>query len=175
MLLKLQQGDIIVTKRGSKGMLLGNTIAKLTEIGKGPMSISDITSYSSDLKHEEFEEFDITKVYRLKKKEINYSVSTHISTIIEKLDNDFLDLIWEREREIDWRKVPKFTKVEVKHSEKSKWINKYFIKYIPSSAMPYVVSSCDDFTYYGHEDNECYKYIRIYDKNEILENWYKGE
>lgn len=48
---------------------------------------------------------------------------------------------------LNWSKVPKFTRVEVKHN--NEWINAYFLKEDKSTVFshPYVVTVCDEYTY----------------------------
>lgn len=92
--------------------------------------------------------------------------------------NILLDTTFEEiKREIDWSKVPRGTKVQVKDREGGKWVNKYFIKY-ESSKEEYLFQvnkwQDDDYTGFNMEQySNFYKYCRIHPSVEIPDEWYK--
>lgn len=92
--------------------------------------------------------------------------------------NEMFDTTFEEiEREIDWTKVPRGTKVQVKDREGGKWENSYFIKY-ESSKEEYSFQANewqdDDYTRFNMEKySDFYKYCRIHESVAIPEEWYK--
>lgn len=83
----------------------------------------------------------------------------------------------EFKREIDWSKVPRGTKVQVKDREGGKWENSYFIKYESSKEeYPFQVNEWQDDDYTGfkmEQYSDFYKYCRIHESVAIPEEWYK--
>lgn len=84
----------------------------------------------------------------------------------------------EIEREIDWNKVPRGTKVQVRDDENQEWENRYFIKYIPSDdkEYPFKISKWLDDNYINLEMEylcDVWKYCRIHESVQIPEEWYK--
>ncbi len=85
-----------------------------------------------------------------------------------------LELIWEREREIDWSKVPKWTKVQVDDGY-SGIINGYFWNYSSDPVYPIEYATRDMFCF---ETNPVVDYCtkrecKIHPSVEIKEEWYK--
>lgn len=83
----------------------------------------------------------------------------------------------EIKREIDWSKVPRGTKVQVKDYEEEEWVNEYFIKY-ESSKEEYSFQANewqdDDYTRFNMEKySDFYKYCRIHESVAIPDEWYK--
>lgn len=93
--------------------------------------------------------------------------------------NEILDTTFEEiKREIDWAKVPRGTKVQVRDDENQEWENRYFIKYIPSDdkEYPFKASKWLDDNYINLKmeylcDN--WKYCRIHESVQIPDDWYK--
>ena len=168
----LRTGDIIVTKEKGNVILIGNRFKKFEHLNniKG---VTNINNYNDML--EEDAQVDnkctIEKVYRIKS---GYDYS--LKEIIEKLPETNVELVWEREeskREIDWNKVPEFTRVLVRDNEKDKWKKGYFLYYNETLTHPYVITCHGKFTY--EEGYYCggYKQIKIFDENDIKEEWCK--
>lgn len=112
--------------------------------------------------------YSIVKVFKIK----------NISNGIEFFfDEDNLNLIWERQIEIDWSKVPKWTKVQVKDCEGEEYKNRYFFRYEKDENYPFRVLMLkdDEFTGYEHNksDEEIFELCRIHPSVTILEEWYK--
>ena len=101
-----------------------------------------------------------------------YPSGLHYNRVI----HGFFDEI---EREIDWSKVPRGTKVQIRDNEKGSWRNAYFLKFIKENEeYPFRASFMkdDEFTNLKMDDNEWgYKYCRIYSSTEILPEWFKEE
>lgn len=95
----LKSGMAIEWKEGYKFLIVGQSA-----IGRnGKHSLS---TYTEDLKDNLGSvSYDIVKVYTTNNENINLN---------NIFDENYLDLIWEREREIDWSKVPTWTKVRCK-------------------------------------------------------------
>ena len=93
-----------------------------------------------------------------------YPSGLHYNRVI----HGFFDEI---EREIDWNKVPRGTKVQVKDIEKGSWRNAYFSKFIKENEeYSFRVSFVNDdkFTSLSLDDSTCsYKYCRIHPTVEI--------
>ena len=85
----------------------------------------------------------------------------------------------EIQREIDWSKVPRGTKVQVRDCEEwGRWINAYFVEQIKSTTCPFRTSffSDDGFTGSIMGDNaRLWKYCTIHESVEIPDEWYKEE
>ena len=101
-----------------------------------------------------------------------YPSGLHYNRVI----HGFFDEI---EREIDWSKVPRGTKVQIRDNEKGSWRNAYFLKFIKENEeYPFRASFMkdDEFTNLKMDDNEFgYKYCRIYSSTEILPEWFKED
>lgn len=165
----IQTGDIVVTKDRDKAIVIAGRLKTaynmFTEYGLG-----DLSDYDNDLLtiDRNISEFDIERVYRI----IN-CCDYGLNKIIDNLPEDKVELIWERKKEIDWTKVPKFTKVQVKDSGTTKWENRYYIGYDKECMYSYKTTCCDPFTYETNTREESWEKIRIYDESDIKEEWYK--
>lgn len=94
--------------------------------------------------------------------------------------NEMFDVTFvEIKEEINWSKVPRGTKVQVKDNCDSEWGNSYFIKYESSKEeYPFQVNKWQDDDYTGfkmEQYSDFYKYCRIHESVEIPEEWYKEE
>lgn len=91
----------------------------------------------------------------------------------EVKNNYFVEI----KREINWTKVPRGTKVQVKDSKKQKWKNAYFSKFLESNkTYPFKASfiNDDEFTELNLDTTSWrYKYCKIHPSVEIPEEWYK--
>lgn len=165
----LMTGDIIVTRGEGNAILIGSGFKRFKYL-KLPLVISVLGDYNEDLttKGENIPEYDIMKVYRITKE----SEYDSLEDLMNTLPEGKVELIWERKREIDWSKVPKWTKVQAKAYASEKWRNVYFIDYNEDSNKPYLATVRDEFTYREGYELE-FKYIKIYDESDIKEEWYK--
>lgn len=123
-------------------------------------------NYSTDLKNEASAELDIVRIYELKSADNIFDI-THI------LDVDNADLIWERKTEINWEKVPKWTKVQVKDSLGDPWRNAYLLGLEKEDAYPFTVSFCSEYTYVDECDDDCFALCRLCPDLEPEEEWIK--
>lgn len=113
---------------------------------------------------------DIKYVYRI----VDTDGMCELYDILCYVDN--LELIWEREHEIDYDKVPEGTKVQVRDRETDDWENAYFISKRPvaSTNYPYLVTKCDDFTWKDEESNMIFRYIRLHPSVTPQDEWMVG-
>lgn len=111
-------------------------------------------------------------------------------SLFEENQNDFLksaltyndvknNYFVEIKKKIDWTKVPRGTKVQVRNKEEGLWKNKYFVKFEAIDGYyPFITSIHldNDFTNYKMEIDACeWQYCRIHPTVEIPEEWYKEE
>lgn len=91
----------------------------------------------------------------------------------EVLNGYFVEI----KREIDWTKVPRGTKVQVRDNEKQKWENAYFVSYA-ENVFPLSFESSpikdDEFTKFKAERfSKIFEYCRIHESVAIPDEWYK--
>ena len=94
------------------------------------------------------------------------------------LDSETINVTFEEiKKEIDWTKVPRGTKVQVRDKEDGLWKNKYFVKFEAIDGYyPFIASIHldNDFTNYKMEIDACeWQYCRIHPIVEIPDEWYK--
>lgn len=151
----LKDGMIVEYKDGKFGLKLGARIISQNE----HLELEDLEENLTTTN-----ELDvIVRVYE--------SVNVHFFSEIN--DKSKLKLIWERPREIDWSKLPRWIKVQVKDYPEEPWHNAYFIGLDDSNEdYPYKATFCDAFTFI--ENSICgYIQCRIHPEQEIKEEWYK--
>lgn len=98
-----------------------------------------------------------------------------------KSDQSFNELFTyefiEFEREIDWSKVPRWTKVQVRDNDKHGWANRYFVGVnngLFRLSHPFIATIYDEFIHNGYDcENNCYQQCKIHSSVEIQEEWYK--
>lgn len=151
----LKDGMIVEYKDGKFGLKLGARIISQNE----HLELEDLEENLTTTNELEV----IVRVYE--------SVNVHFFSEIN--DKSKLKLIWERPREIDWSKLPRWIKVQVKDYPEEPWRNAYFIRLDDSNGdYPYKITFCDTFTFI--ENSICgYKQCRIHPEQEIKEEWYK--
>ena len=82
----------------------------------------------------------------------------------------------EVKREIDWTKVPRMTKVQVRDCEDKEWINNYFIGYSGyiEGYYPYLATAYYDDDFTDVKSNGMgYNFCRIHPSVAIPAEWYK--
>ena len=86
--------------------------------------------------------------------------------------NDVLKPIFtEIKREIDWTKVPRMTKVQVRDYEDKEWINRYFCR---KDEFNFMATTHKDDQYTGYyAGGTPWNYYRIHPSVEISDEWYK--
>lgn len=155
----LRDGMVIDDKTGEKGFILNGYINKKN----GCVSLAN---YNEDLTHKFREKLDIKKVYKV-------DGPCKLDELLNKVI-----LIWERPKEIDWSKVPKWTKIQIKYGGNGRWRNRYFIRFNPYKKTPYIVSVLDKFIFddelgQDFSKTNSYKYCRIHPLVVIPEEWYR--
>lgn len=89
-------------------------------------------------------------------------------TCLEDINDDnCLELIWEREREIDWNKIPKWTKVQAWDENEKYTIDSLLVAYEPELRFGLIVADNKD------DEPRGYKHCKIHPSVEIKEEWYK--
>lgn len=147
-------------------LVIGNTLVS----GVGYMNLSRYDENMENIDRDIFFDnsigtYSIVKVFKIK----------NIGKGIEFFFNeDNLKLIWERQREIDWSKVPKWTKVQVR-IEGTDWFNMYFYEYnTENDDSPYLVKKAIDDDYSGlFLVSTAWQQCRIHPSVTIPEEWYK--
>lgn len=166
----LQTGYIVVTKKRGNVILISDTFKKSKDLLSDNI-FAALNLCNDDLKHwsKHWQELNIEKVYK-----IISCKSSSLGEIIDELPEDKVELIWERKKEIDWSKVPRFTRVQVRDVDSQSWKNAYFIRYDNEAefGFSYTTTYFGDFTF-TDEISTNWKQIRIYDESEIKEEWYK--
>ncbi len=156
----LECGMVIEIREGVFYLVRRNLEGKFEFTGKSKWD--ELSVYKDDLKHVSFPELDIIRVYK--------SHGKTFDTIFSKCN---LELIWERKEEIDWSKVPKWTKVQTtdyKDDFKDKDFEdeNYLISYEPKlKKYPFIVTKNLSSAVWSH------KYCRIHPSVEIKEEWCK--
>lgn len=158
----LEYGMVVEIREGVFYLVRRNLEGEFEFTGKSKWD--ELSMYKDNLKHVTFPELDIIRVYK--------SCGKTFDTIFSKCN---LELIWEREREIDWSKVPKWTKVQVKDFDEEDWENNYLIelKKDKTGKDIFTTTNCDKFTYADYGDTCDWWQCRIHESVEIKEEWYK--
>ena len=173
---ELENGMIVKIRRGEFGLIAKNKILfKSTFVY--------LVDFTDDLKMAHRDELDIIEIY-------NQRAIFCLGDLIDIKERD-LSLVWKRDKEIDWNKVPKFIPVQVE-LEGGRLINRYFLKYNDCDSYPFKVTKCDEFTFKSLEDEagcfgddetyvkvieshyyEFWKKCKIHPNIEIKKEWYK--
>lgn len=171
----LKTGHIVKLRNGQKAILTGDSFKDcILE------HTAFIYEYNDDLIEEEYglSAYDIVEVYDFKDKKgikeclsIIYDNDNFLDELKEK---GFIELIWKREneekREIDWTKVPKWTKVLVKGRFWDRWKRAYFLGIDERGCK---TTFYDEFIYAGDEAYMYWYETKLFDENDIKEEWYK--
>ncbi len=156
----LECGMVVEIREGIFYLVRRNLEGKFEFTGKSKWD--ELSMYKDNLKHVSFPGLDIIRVYK--------SHGKTFDTIFSKCN---LELIWEREREIDWSKVPKWTKVQVRDFDNDDWENRYFIGIGVNDDVEYFSATfCDKFTYDNFKFANWHQ-CRIHPSVEIKEEWCK--
>ncbi len=154
----LENGMIIEWRNGCKFLVIGTQALHLG----GHHSLD---SYTKDLRDISCNKnYDIVKVYK---------TENDCITLKSLFEESYLELIWEREIEIDWNKVPKGTKCQWKNGHQ--WRNCYFVGYdIYDSSCPCQFSLYDNFISENNVVGICYtetENFRIHPSVEVQPEW----
>lgn len=159
----LKDGMIVETKESRYLVCDGNLIDN-----KGWMDLRD---YTSELKFEgrEEDEFTIDKVFEIENPAFG---------LYEILEYGMgIELVWERKREIDWNKVPKFTPVLGGYIE-GELKNAYFLAFDSmENDFPFLLTDMKDDEFTGlkhrHQNEFVCDICKIHPSVEIKEEWCK--
>lgn len=102
-----------------------------------------------------------------------YKVKEKCCSLLSIFKKENLELILKRQREIDWSKVPKWTKVQVRHNKKEEWENSYFLYESPYCHPKYKTSFGDEYTNANEKFFGFWNNCRIHPSVTIPEEWYK--
>ncbi|HAT4106006.1 TPA: hypothetical protein I9Z35_000466 [Clostridium perfringens] len=148
-------------------LVIGNTLVS----GDGYMNFRDYNENMECINRDKSLDnsigtYSIIKVFEIKK------LGAGIENFFNK---DNLKLIWERQREIDWSKVPKWTKVQVIFpGEVIEWENYLFTDYLPNNDFKFYVAGFKDDEFTGYEaTRHAVEHCRIHPSVKIPEEWYK--
>lgn len=146
----LKNGMVVRTRNCNLYIVLNNSLISK----RGYMNLN---FYTEDLKDGDCTgAYDIVSVYRERR---SYELIPQ---------NWFINLgepIWTREEEVDWSKVPKWTKVQVRDFENDEWENGYFLCFLDEAQYPFNVTRYDKFTYTVSSEN--YAQCRLYKEENI--------
>ena len=157
----LKDGMVVETRDGIKYLIrtLKNGDKILSAMDRW-LGLDD--GYDEDLNDDCFKDLDIVKIF-----------TTNEFVLSSVFNENSLNLIWERKREIDWSKVPTGTPVQV-----IDWQDDFndftgkdiFIKYEPKLIKyPFIVA--ENF----EREATSYKYCRIHPDVKIQDDWYKED
>lgn len=137
-----------------------------------------INKFGNEKLLEEFTD-EFIKYYKLKKvqtfkEELECTAFIYEYNFLDELkEKGFIELIWKREneekREIDWTKVPKWTKVLVRNDKDDEWKKAYFLG---TSPLGFDTTFSDKFTL-NDDHIRIWQYIKLYDENDMKEEWCK--
>lgn len=162
---------VLVTRARGNGILLAGCLKGSKDLYSSG-GILEIDSLNDNLAYEVKEEtyknivnYSIDKVYK-----ISNMNNKSLSEIIDNLPEDAVELIWQREREINWSKVPKWTPVQAGDYMDNLDGKKLLVKYEPElKKYPFIVAR-------NFRKEACsYRYCRIHPDVKIQEDWYKED
>ena len=145
----LKTGMVVECKNGFRYMVITETVDTPGGVANGILISANgwmpLSEYNNDLGYD-YSSFSIEKVY---KSDI-YGLTAMLK--------DANEIIWEREKEIDWYKVPVDTKILVRDYEDENWIPAYFANYDCG-----VVSVWEDGgTSFTKKQTEAWCYAKLY-------------
>lgn len=154
----LENGMVLEVNKGYFFILIDGVMMGET----GFIELSDL---NNELVCECANILSVKKVYKVKRPSCFRNVFKGIN----------LELLWQRDKEIDWGKVPEGTKVQVKDHHDKEWVNRYFSNFKKGEKMPFStwLRNEDEFTGEGFLNPAPWKYCRIHPSIKIKEEWYK--
>lgn len=124
-------------------------------------------------------------IYKIENKKLYSRYDNEAKNEFEESKMSYNELIdtkyirYEEKKEIDWSKVPRGTKVQVRDFDGDFWYNRYYYGFDKDSEYPYCTTKrIDDDEFTGDTAKSIltgYQEIRIYDPSDIKESWYKEE
>lgn len=99
----------------------------------------------------------------------NYWMKTG-RTYNDVINMDFTEI----KRELDWNKVPSWTKVQVRDEDTREWQNVYYLGLSELRTFPYLITFYDKFTFNDeYASGLSYKQIRLHESVTPQADWYK--
>lgn len=148
----LKTGMVVKLRNGDYYMVIGNYLIN----NSGWDSFSE---YNDDLTSKNNAKFSIVEVYE--KRDRGDLIPRNWFKEIEEEEP-----IWKREGEIDWAKVPKWTKIQVRDYDNKEWRNAYFLGYYENNNYPFKATFCDKFSFENFKNDsdngDCWKQCRLY-------------
>lgn len=170
----LRTGMIVKFKNGEMAILIGADFVKKHEV-IGWEYYASTLDYEEDLTDAFLDRRSIVEVYSFNERCYIKDVLITIYMLDELIEKSYVELIWKRERKIDWwNKVPMWTKVLVRNNNEEEWMKAYFLYEADNGDYPYYVTFCDRFTY-NEVFDKCYSQIKPFDEKDIKEEWYFKE
>lgn len=162
----LRTGHIVKFRDRENAILIGDTFFSSMHLDGG-FNNGHLDQYNEHLKDIKYGyETDIMEVYYIKSTEHDLG----LTDLINNLPEEHTELIWKRELDIDWTKVPKWTKVLVRNFDDYIWRKRYFFGV---DNKGYKATYFDEFTIESERDYYYWDEIKLFDKNDIKEEWYK--
>ena len=112
-------------------------------------------------KEKQFICYTINSKSYLKQLKVNYWNKS------SKKEYEMFNIVNNQLKYINWLKVPRGTKVQVRDNDKEAWKNMYFVRYSPFEEYKFLVSNIQDDEFTNTNMGDCdycsqYKYCRIY-------------
>lgn len=148
----LKTGMVVKNREGNYYMVINDCIVREKEY-------DTLNKFNDDLTNKCFKKLDIVEVYNERE---GYKLM--FKNWFKNIKNE--EPIWKREEEVDWSKVPQWTKVQIRDFNESEWENAYFIKYNNNDTLPFYITLCDKFTYSSNPALVKFKQCRLYKEEE---------
>lgn len=129
----LKTGMVVKLRNGDYCMVIGDYLIDND-------SWVSLGEYNNNLTHCDLSCIDIIEVYK-QRTNGNLMPKNWFKYIEDEKP------IWRREDEVDWTKVPKWTKVQVRNDDNREWINAYFLGYNKHKLYCFETTICDKFTF----------------------------
>lgn len=164
---ELKTGMVVQFNNQEIGFILGNAI-----VDGDFYCTESLSKYNDNLKIQvsalyEDIEYRIDKVFEINSdilniKELFDIIDTEFycdnDFIKYLLDNDYLNLLWERQ-DIDWGKIPRFTPVLVRNTNLGEWEHAYFLGCTPEGQ--YEITYQDEFLFNNSDEPNLSTYRQI--------------
>ncbi|MGV3101874.1 hypothetical protein ACEE25_13750 [Clostridium perfringens] len=159
----LKDGMILESVNGLLRMVMGNNL--ISERGFLSLDNFDENLESSGI----LDSYTIDKVYRA-----SLDKCYHLDDIFNKSK---LDLIWVRPKEINWTKIPKWTKVLVKDKDEREYQNAYFMGIDSENGETQFGVTFYDMFIFADRCGDCeFEYFdccKLHPLEKAKEDWYK--
>ena len=144
----LKTGMVVKNREGNYYMVINDYIVR-------EYVYNSLNNFNDNLTEKTLKKLDIVEVYKERK-----GAELRPKNWFLGIENE--EPIWKREEEIDWNKIPQWTKVQVRDYDDCRWHNAYFIKYDNNNISPFYVTVYDKFTYSSFAPVLKMKQCRLY-------------